>query len=199
MLKQSTSGGGVLDFLGIGLLWWAVIIVVLIVVFLILLFNGLIVARNRVRNAWSQIDVQLQKRIDLVPNLVETVKGYAKHERETFAMVTQARTAMVNAKGVGEKAKASDLLSGALKNLFAVAEAYPELKANQNFLQLQEELTGVEEKIAYSRQFYNDSVLEYNNSIQVFPNNLLAGILGFQHIEFFEAVAGAKAVPKVSF
>ena len=186
-------------FLGISLLWWAVIIVVLIVAFIVLLFNGLIIARNRVKNAWSQIDVQLQKRIDLVPNLVETVKGYAKHEKDTFAMVTQARTAMVNAKGVGEKAKASDILSGALKNLFAVAEAYPDLKASQNFVQLQEELTGIEEKIAYSRQFYNDSVLEYNNSIQTVPNNLLAGILGFKAMEFFEAVAGAKSVPKVSF
>lgn len=186
-------------FLGIDPLLWVLIIIVVIVLLLVLLFNGLIIARNRVRNAWSQIDVQLQKRNDLVPNLVESVKGYAKHEKDTFAMVTQARTAMINAKGVAEKAKASDLLTGALKSVFAVAEAYPDLKASQNFLQLQEELTGIEEKIAYSRQFYNDSVLEYNNTIQTIPNSILAGILGFKAMEFFEAASGAKSVPKVSF
>jgi len=188
-----------LAFLGIDPLLWVLIIIVVIVLLLVLLFNGLIIARNRVRNAWSQIDVQLQKRNDLVPNLVESVKGYAKHEKDTFAMVTQARTAMINAKGVAEKAKASDLLTGALKSVFAVAEAYPDLKASQNFLQLQEELTGIEEKIAYSRQFYNDSVLEYNNTIQTIPNSILAGILGFKAMEFFEAASGAKSVPKVSF
>ena len=186
-------------FLGISLLYWGIGILLVIILVLILIFNGLIITRNRMRNAWSQIDTQLQKRNDLVPNLVETVKGYAKHERETFAMVTQARTAMVNAKSTGDKAKASDLLSGALKSLFAVAEAYPELKANQNFLQLQEELTGVEEKIAYARQFYNDSVLDYNNAIQTVPNSIIAGMFGFGQQEFFEAAAGARAVPKVSF
>ncbi|MDO8646830.1 MAG: LemA family protein [Candidatus Diapherotrites archaeon] len=186
-------------FLGISFLLWGIVILALIVVALILVFNGLILARNRMQNAWSQISVQLQKRIDLVPNLVETVKGYAKHEKDTFAMVTQARTAMMNAKGVAEKAKASDLFTGALKSLFAVAEAYPDLKANQNFLQLQEELTGVEEKIAYARQFYNDSVLDYNNAIQTLPNSILAGIFGFKNQEFFEATASAKTVPKVSF
>jgi LemA protein len=188
-----------LAFLGIRLLYWGIGVIIVIVLALILIFNGFIIARNRVGNAWSQIDTQLQKRTDLVPNLIETVKAYAKHERETFAMVTQARTAMVNAKGVGEKAKASDLLTGALKNLFAVAEAYPELKANQNFLQFQEELTGIEEKIAYARQFYNDSVLDYNNTIQTFPNNAIAGVFGFHQKEFFEAVASAKNVPKVAF
>ncbi|HIH33401.1 MAG TPA: LemA family protein [Candidatus Diapherotrites archaeon] len=186
-------------FLGISLLWWGIGVIAVIVLALVLIFNGLIVTRNRVKNSWSQIDVQLQKRNDLVPNLVETVKGYAKHERETFSMVTQARTAMVNAKSVPEKAKASDLLTGALKSLFAVAEAYPDLKASANFLNLQEQLTGVEEKIAYSRQFYNDSVLDFNNSIQVFPNRLFAGLMGFSQEEFFESEAVAKKVPKVSF
>ena len=186
-------------FLGISLLYWGIGALAVIILLLILVFNGLIITRNRVRNAWSQIDTQLQKRNDLIPNLIETVKGYAKHERETFAMVTQARTAMVNAKSTGDKAKASDLLTGALKSLFAVAEAYPDLKANQNFLQLQEELTGVEEKIAYARQFYNDSVLDYHNAIQTFPNSIIAGMFGFGQQEFFEATAGARAVPKVSF
>ena len=185
--------------LGIDPLYLGVIILVLIAIVLVLVFNKLIIVRNRMHNAWSQISVQLQKRIDLVPNLVETVKGYAKHEQSTFAMVTQARTAMMNAKGVAEKAKASDLLSGALKSLFAVAEAYPDLKASQNFLQLQEELTGIEEKIAYARQFYNDSVLDYNNSIQTFPNSVIAGVFGFKNQEFFESTVSAKTVPKVSF
>ncbi len=183
------------------LLYAGIAVIAVIVVALIVIFNGLVGARNRAKNAWHQIDVQLQKRNDLVPNLVETVKGYVKHEAGTFSRVTQARTAMVNAKSVPEKAKANDLLSGALKSLFAVAEAYPDLKASQNFLQLQEELTGIEEKIAYSRQYYNDSVLHYANTVQMFPNNLFASMLGFRSGEFdyFEAESGAREIPKVRF
>ena len=134
---------------------------------LIIVFNSLIWKRNRVKNAWHQIDVQLQRRYDLVPNLVETVKGYAKHERGVFTEVTKARTAMMNAGTIPQKAKASNMLTNALKSLFAVAEAYPDLKASANFMQLQEELSGIESKIAYARQFYNDSVLSFNTAIQI--------------------------------
>ena len=137
----------------------------IIVLFVIFAYNSLVTLRNRIENAWSQIDVQLKLRYDLVPNLVETVKGYAKHEREVFENVTKARASMMGAKTVGEKAQADNMLTGALKTLFAVAEAYPQLKANENFLHLQEELSGIENNIAYSRSFYNDSVLELNTKI----------------------------------
>ncbi len=163
-------------------------------------YNGLIRLRNQLENAWAQIDVQLKRRHDLIPNLVETVKGYAKHERETFERVIQARSMAINAKTVAERAEAENVLTGALKSLFAVAEAYPELKANQNFLSLQEELTSTENKVAFSRQFYNDSVLQYNTQIEVFPTNIIAGMFGFGRREFFEVKAEAeREAPKVSF
>lgn len=181
------------------ILWVPIIIVVIIVIAIIAIFNGLISLRNRVKNAWSQIDVQLKKRADLIPNLVETVKGYMKYERTTFEEVTRARTAAIGAKSVREKARAENMLSSALKSLFAVAENYPDLKASQNFLMLQEELSGIESKIAYSRQFYNDSVMDLNNSIQQFPSSVFAKIFGFKESEFFEIEEGDKKPAKVSF
>ena len=168
--------------------------------FVIVVYNGLIRKRNRVKNAWSQIDVQLKRRYDLIPNLMETVKGYVKHERETLESVTKARTALMNAEGPKANAKAENMLSGALKSLFAVAESYPQLKANENFKMLQEELSGTESKIAYARQFFNDSVLDYNNSLQTFPNNILAGMFNFKQEEFFEVEDKAARAPvKVKF
>ena len=175
------------------------VIVVVLIVIVIGIYNGMVKKRNRVDNAWSQIDVQLRRRYDLIPNLVETVKGYAAHERQTFEAVTQARANAINAQGPAAQAQAENMLSGALKSLFAVAEAYPELKANQNFLQLQEELTATEGRIAYARQFYNDSVLTYNNSIQVFPAVIFAGMFNFDRREFYDAPEEAGAVPQVSF
>jgi LemA protein len=173
---------------------------VLVVALLIAaLFNRLIVLRNRADNAWAQIDVQLKQRYDLIPNLVETVKGYATHERETLEKVIQARNMAVDASGVGEQAKAENVLTGALKSLFAVAEAYPDLKANVNFLDLQEKLSTIEQKIAYARQFYNDSVMTFNTSIQQFPANVIAGILGFSAKEYFEIEPAAAEAPKVQF
>ena len=157
-------------------------VLVLVLLIVVVIYNSLIRSRNRVDNAWSQIDVQLRRRYDLIPNLVETVKGYAAHERQTLEAVTSARANAMDAQQrgtVGQQAQAENALTGALKSLFAVSEAYPDLKANQNFLQLQEELTSTEDRIAYARQFYNDSVLNYNNSIQVFPNNILAGMFNF--------------------
>jgi LemA protein len=184
----------------------AVIVIVAIIVVLLLavalFYNGLVRTRNRVDDAWSQIDVQLKRRYDLIPNLVETVKGYAAHERQTFEAVTNARSQAMNAQqggDVAQQAQAENALSGALKSLFAVAEAYPDLKANQNFLQLQEELTSTEDRIAYARQFYNDSVLNYNNKIQVFPRNLLAGTFNFTKREFFQAEPEATGPVKVQF
>jgi len=175
------------------------IFVVAIVVAAIAMYNRLIVLRNRVDNAWSQIDVQLKRRYDLIPNLVETVKGYAAHESGTFERVTQARNMAMNATGVADQGAAENMLSGALKSLFAVAEAYPELKANQNFLMLQEELSGTESKIAYARQFYNDSVMSFNTGIQSFPANIFASMFGFAAREYFEIEEVAKETPKVSF
>src|SRR3954468_10333171 len=162
-----------------------VVIVVLLVGFFWLGYNGLVKRRNQVDNAWSQIDVQLKRRHDLIPNLVETVKGYAAHERGTFEAVTQARANAINAQSPVEQAQAENVLSGALKSLFAVAEAYPDLKANQNFLNLQEELTGTEGRISYARQYYNDSVQRLNTKIQSFPSNVLANTFGFKEREYF--------------
>jgi LemA protein len=179
-----------------------VVIVVLFLLFLVFAYNGLVKARNRVDNAASQIEVQQKRRYDLIPNLVETVKGYASHERQTLEAVTQARANAINAQQGGDmaqQAQAENVLSGALKSLFAVAEAYPDLKANQNFLNLQEELTATEDRIAYSRQFFNDSVLSYNNAIQTFPRNLLAGMFNFEKREFFDAEPETGAAPRVSF
>ncbi len=169
----------------------AVLLVVLIVigvilVFFIAIYNTLITLRNRADNAWAQVDVQLRRRYDLIPNLVETVKGYAKHEREVFEKVTQARSMAMNAGTVKEHGQAENMLAGALKSLFAVVENYPELKANQNFLLLQEELAGTEGKIAYARQFYNDSVMKFNLRQQVFPSNIIARMFNFKEKDYFE-------------
>lgn len=180
-------------------LWIIIIIAAIIVIYIIGAYNHFITLKNRIRNAWSQIDVQLKRRFDLIPNLVETVKGYAKHEKETFKMVTEARNLMGKAKTLPEKAAADNMLAGALKSLFAVSEAYPDLKANQNFMQLQEELTGTENKIAYSRQFYNDSVLRFNTGIQKFPANIIAGIFNFKEQEFFQTKEAEKEPVKVQF
>ena len=183
-------------------LWVILGIVVVFVLWLIGAYNGLVRLRNQVKNAWAQIDVQLKRRYDLIPNLVETVKGYMQHERETLEAVTNARSLVQKAANasVGERAKAEGELSGALSRLLAVVERYPDLKANQNFLALQEELTSTENKISFSRQFYNDSVLNYNNKTQMFPSNIIAGMTGFKAGEFFEVTAAAeREVPKVSF
>jgi len=181
----------------------AVIVIVVVLLLVLLVFwlgyNGLVKRRNQVDNAWSQIDVQLKRRHDLIPNLVETVKGYAAHERGTFEAVTAARANAINAQTPAQQAQAENVLSGALKSLFAVAEAYPDLKANQNFLNLQEELTSSEDRISYARQFYNDQVQAYDTKIQTFPTNTLAGIFHFQRREFFEAEQGSTEVPKVQF
>ena len=177
-------------------------IVVLLLLILVGIYNSLVRLRNQVRNAWAQIDVQLKRRHDLIPNLMETVKGYMKHERETLEAVTNARNLAQGAigKGVGAQSKAEAELSGALGRLLAVVENYPDLKANQNFLALQEELTSTENKISFSRQFYNDSVLGYNNKTQMFPSNVVANVTGFKAGEFFEVeVAAEKEAPKVSF
>lgn len=179
--------------------WIVLGFIVLLVFFVIVLYNGLIGARLRVDNAFSQIDVQLKRRNDLIPNLVETVKGYAKQEKTVFENVTKARASMMSAGTMAGKAQASDMLTGALKSLFAVAEAYPQLRSSENFQQLQAELSGLEEKIAYSRQFYNDSVEQYNQSIQTFPNVLFAAPFGFTKREFFAASEGERANPKVQF
>lgn len=157
-----------------------------VVVFLISTYNGLVTLKNRVEEAWSDITVQLKRRADLIPNLVNSVKGYAAHESGVFEKVTEARSAVMNAKSVAETAEAENMLEGALKSLFAVAEAYPDLKANQNFLQLQQELVDTEDKIQASRRFYNGGVRDLNTKIQIFPVNLVAGIFGFQSKEFFE-------------
>jgi len=177
------------------------VVVVLLLVYFVATYNGLVRTRNRIDNAFSQIAVQLKRRHDLIPNLVETVKGYAAHERGVFESVTQARANAINAQNAspGEQAQAENVLSGALKSLFAVAEAYPDLKANQNFLNLQEEITSTEDKIAYSRQFYNDSVLGYNNRIQSFPGNVFAGMFHFTPREYFEGDAGEQGPVSVQF
>jgi LemA protein len=175
------------------------VVLALLVVFAIGIYNNIVSLENRVDNALGQIDVQLKKRSDLVPNLVSTVKGYAAHESAVFEKVTAARAQLDNAKGVEDKAAASSLLSGALRTVFAVAEAYPDLKANQNFIQLQTELAELEDKIAYSRQFYNDTVLEFNNAITTVPGTFFANPMGKTKKTMFEASEGDKAVPAVSF
>ncbi|MDQ4096899.1 MAG: LemA family protein [Actinomycetota bacterium] len=174
-------------------------VVAVLLLYLALSYNRLVKLRNRIANAWAQIDVQLKRRYDLIPNLVETVKGYAKHERETFDRVTQARAAAINAQGVGAQAGAENMLTGALKSLFAVAEAYPDLKANQNFLALQEELTSTEGRIAYARQFYNDAVLQLNTKVQSFPSNIIANMFGFREHEYFEADDTSRGPVSVQF
>ena len=179
--------------------WILLGIVVSLGIYLIVLYNGLVSLRNRIENAWAQIDVQLKRRYDLIPNLVETVKGYAAHEKETLERVIQARNRGVEASGVQEQAQAENMLTGALKQLFALSEAYPDLKANQNFLNLQEELTGTEGRIAYARQFYNDTVYRYNTKIQSFPQNVLANMFRFREREYFEADDESRAPVAVDF
>jgi LemA protein len=176
----------------------AAIVIVIILAF-ILIYNSLIHQKLRIDNAWSQIDVQLKRRYDLIPNLIETVKGYAKHEKELLTDITKARAAMAKADTMGAKAKADNMLSGTLKSLFAVAENYPQLKANENFMQLQEELSGTESKIAYARQFYNDSVLSFNTAIATFPSNVVAGMFGFIAREFFKTEGEERKNVKVKF
>lgn len=173
---------------------------VLLIIFVIGIYNALIRLRNQVDNAWSQIDVQLKRRHDLIPNLVETAKGYMKHERETFEEITKARSQAMGAKTVSEASKAEGALGEALSKFMLVVENYPDLKANQNFLAVQEELTSTENKIAFSRQSYNDQVLFFNNKIQMFPSNIIAGMFKFDKRDFFEIeIAVEREVPKVSF
>ena len=179
--------------------WIILVLVVIVVLVSIGVYNGLVKQRNKVENAWSQIDVQLKRRVDLIPNLVETVKGYAAHERETLDAVIQARNMAQSATGPAEAAAADNVLTGALKSVFALSEAYPDLKANQNFLALQEELTGTEDKIAYSRQFYNDTVNKYNTKIQSMPSNIIAGMFNFTTREYFEAAGEARGPVNVQF
>ncbi len=175
-------------------------IIVLLVLWWVGMYNSLIQARNQVKNAWSQIDVQLKRRHDLIPNLIETAKGYVKHERGTLEAITQARSAAMQAAGPAAAAKAEGALSDAMSKFFLVVENYPDLKANQNFLALQEELSSTENKIGFARQFYNDQVLSFNNKIQSVPTNIVAGMFNFQASEFFQVEsAEEKAVPKVSF
>ncbi len=175
-------------------------VVVLLVIIAVVLYNSLIRRRNQVENSWSQIDVQLKRRIDLIPNLVETVKAYAAHEKETLDAVIRARNAAIAAPSTpGAQAEADTMLTGALKQVFALSEAYPDLKANTNFLALQEELTATEGRVAYARQFYNDSVLNYNNSLDQFPTMIFARMLKFERREYFEADAGSRDAPKVQF
>jgi len=174
-------------------------IVVVVGLFLLAQFNGLVRLRNRIESAWSQIDVQLQRRYDLIPNLVETVKGYASHEKDTLERVIQARNQAIDTQGVANQAQAENVITGALKSLFALSEAYPDLKANQNFLALQEELSGTEGKIAYARQFYNDSVQSYNTKTQTFPSVVIANAFGFKQREYFEADDTSRGPVKVDF
>jgi LemA protein len=177
-----------------------IVVIAVVVLFVISIYNSLIQLRNRVKNAWSQIDVQLKRRHDLIPNLIETVKGYMKHEREIMENITKYRSQAMEAGSVGEKSKAEGLLSGALGQLRVQVENYPDLKANQNFLSLQEELTSTENKISFARQSYNDQVLFYNNKIQMFPSNIIAGMFNFKQEEFFQVEdVKEKEVPKVSF
>ena len=181
-------------------LWIILAVIGVVAIVVISLYNSLVSKRMRCREGWSQIDVQLKRRYDLIPNLVETVKGYAAHEKETLESVIKARNAAIDASGVADQAAAENMLTGALKQLFALSEAYPDLKANENFAQLQEELTSTENKIAFSRQHYNDSVGQYNETIQKFPNSMVAGMFNFKAETFFELEEPAqREVPQVSF
>ncbi len=180
--------------------WIIALIVILIIgLFVVSAYNKLVKQRNRVDTAWSHVDVQLQRRLDLIPNLVATVKGYASHERETFENVTQARGASNSASTPAEQAQADNFLTSALRQLFAVAEDYPELRASENFQNLQGELSDTEDKIAVSRQIYNDTVLSYNNTVQQIPTNIVAGLTGFDAREFYDAGPGAQEAPEVTF
>ena len=192
-LKYKPEGGSVVATIII------IVVVALFLLFLVLQYNSLVRLRNRTKNAWAQIDVQLRRRYDLIPNLIETVKGYAEHEKETFDAVIQARSSAMAATGPVDQAQNENLLEGTLKSLFALSEAYPDLKANVNFLELQEELTSTESKIAFARQHFNDSVLGYNNKIEVFPSNLIAGIFKFEQEEFYEVEDEAEGPVQVQF
>jgi LemA protein len=171
----------------------------IIVVYVLSMYNTLAKLKVRIEEAWSQIDVQLKRRVDLIPNLVETVKGYASHEKEVFENVTKARAALMGATNAKEAGDADNMLKGALKSLFAVAEAYPELKAQEGFVNLQNELSDTEDKVAYSRQFYNSVVRDYNTKIVIFPSNILAGMFGFGKKEFFEVEESEREAVKVDF
>jgi LemA protein len=182
------------------ILWVILGVIVLIALWLVVVYNGLIKLRNQTDEAWSDIDVQLKRRYDLIPNLIETVKGYAGHEKEVFQKVTEARTQAMQAQGAKKHAEAENMLSGALKTLFAVAEAYPELKANENFAKLQDELSDTENKVQASRRFYNGNVRDFNTKLQVFPTNLIGNTLGFKPYEFFEIEnAEERKTPEVKF
>lgn len=182
------------------MLWWILIgVAAVIVLYSLLTYNTLVKLKNRINNAWSQIDVQLKRRADLIPNLIETVKGYAKHEKGVFTEVTKARSALMKADSVAEKAEANNMLTDALKSLFAVSENYPKLEASKNFLMLQEELSGTESKIAYARQFYNDMVLANNNKVEMFPSKIIAGMFGFKKRDFFETADVDRKNVKVEF
>ncbi len=178
-----------------------IIIAAIAIVFLImvLMYNNLVVLKNRVDDSWAQIDVQLKKRYDLIPNLVETVKGYASHEKKVFEEVTKARSQAISAGSIGEQGKAENMLTGALRSLFAVAENYPDLKASENFKMLQEELSGVESKIAYARQFYNDTVMRLNAQTEKFPANIIASMFGFKRRDYFEIEESSRQPVKVDF
>jgi LemA protein len=178
------------------------IVIALLVVLVIVaigIYNSLVVKRNRVQNGWHQIDVQLKRRIDLIPNLVETVKGYAAHEKAIFEKIAEARSLAINAKGPAQAAAANNQLTDTLKTLFAVVENYPNLKANESFLKLQEELSGTENKIAFARQFYNDVVMDYNNATQMFPSSVFAGMFSFKAAEFYTVPETEREAPKVKF
>lgn len=194
-LELRARGGGE----KMNITWVFVIVLVGLLLYLWFIYNSLVTAKMRIDEALSQIDVQLKRRTDLIPNLIETVKGYAKHEKELLEKITQARASLISASSAHEKAEANNALSQTLKSLFAVAENYPNLKANENFLNLQEELTDTENKIAYSRQFYNSNVLDYNTKLQVFPNVLITGLFNFKPSEYFEASDEEKKPVKVSF
>ena len=180
-------------------LWIILAVIVLVILWLISVFNGLITLKNRTKEAWSDIDVQLKRRYDLIPNLVESVKGYAKHEASLLENVTKARTQAMQSKGVADKAEKENALSDTLKSLFAVSENYPTLKANENFLQLQDELSDTENKIEAARRFYNGNVRDFNTKMQIFPNNIIAGSMNFKEFELFEAAEGEKEAVKVKF
>ena len=181
------------------IIWILIAVAAIIVLMFITYFNKFVILGNRIDNSLSQIDVQLKKRADLIPNLIETVKGYAKHEKGIMEKVTEARKAMMGAKDLVGRMKAGNVLESALGKLFAIAENYPQLKANENFLQLQSELSAIEDKIAYARQYYNDSTLSYNNSVQTFPGTLFASLFGKKQKEYLKMPEVQKAVPKVSF
>ena len=181
---------------------WAIVlgvIVVLLLIVVIAMYNRLVRLRNRTENSWAQVDVQLRRRYDLIPNLVESVKGYAAHEQTTFENVTKARTAAQQAQGIEEQAKAENMLTAAIGRLFAVAEAYPQLRATENFQQLQAQLADVEQKIAVSRQVYNDTVLTYDNALETVPTNIVAGIFSFHPRAYFETEGATREAPSVQF